>query len=139
MVVTFTAHNSDISSSCSNVIDYLNKENSERLDKFWEAQENPSEVNEAEILIEKNLFFNNEIGEDGKEILLNDKEASKLIDENISSKAKDKESKFFMLNISPSKAELNHMKEIAELELERQGFGKQEQKILNSTDDGKIF
>lgn len=137
MVVTFTAHNSDISSSCSNVIDYLNKENSERLDKFWEAQENPSEVNEEEILIEKNLFFNNEIGEDGKEILLNDKEASKLIDENISSKAKDKESKFFMLNISPSKAELNHMKEIAELELERQGFGKQEQEILNSTDDGK--
>ena len=58
MVVTFTPHNADISSSCSNVIDYLNKENSERLDEFWEAQENPSEVNEDEIYIEKNLFFN---------------------------------------------------------------------------------
>ena len=73
MVVTFTAHNVDFGQTSKGVIEYLGKENGERLDDFGEQQENPSAINEDEINIEKNLFFNNSIDKNNEQIFLNDK------------------------------------------------------------------
>ena len=139
MVVTFTAHNVDFGQTSKGVIEYLGKENGERLDDFWEQQENPSAINEDEINIEKNLFFNNSIDKNNEQIFLNDEEAKKLIDSNISSNAKERESKFYMLNVSPSKAEIEHIKNIAELEIERQGIGKNEKAELLKSEQGTKF
>ena len=139
MVVTFTAHNVDFGQTSKGVIEYLGKENGERLDDFWEQQENPSAINEDEINIEKNLFFNNSIDKNNEQIFLNDEEAKKLIDSNISSNSKERESKFYMLNVSPSKAEIEHIKNIAELEIERQGIGKNEKAELLKSEQGTKF
>lgn len=140
MVVTFTKHNKSISSSSRGMFEYLNKENEERIDEFWENALNNDEdiesIDEEKILIEKNLFFAHN-HEDNSEQFLNEKEASVKIDENISSSTKADQSQFFMLNISPSKSEIEHLKEIADLELARQGISKEEIKMLMQSDEGK--
>ena len=62
MVVTFTKQNTSISSSTRGIFEYLNKENDERIDEFWEnAVDNDLDIeaiDESKIVIEKNLFFN---------------------------------------------------------------------------------
>ena len=140
MVVTFTRHNAATSNSSRGIFEYLNKENDERIDEFWgnalRNEEDISSIDEEEIFIEKNLFFTQDF-ENDKELFYDEKEASKIIDENISSNVKKDQSQFFMLSISPSKAELEHLKKIAEIELEKNGIGEKEKDILLQTDEGK--
>lgn len=142
MVVTFTKHNRSIATSSRGIFEYLNKENDERIDEFWENAVNNGEdiesIDEDKILIEKNLFFTHN-HEDNSEVFLNEKDASVIIDQNISDSTKADQSQFFMLNISPSKSEIEHLKEIANLEMERQGISQNEVKILMQTDEGKRY
>lgn len=141
MVVTFTKHNANLSSSSRGVFDYLNKENDERIDEFWENalrnEEDIESIDESKILIEKNLFFSQNV-EDGVEEIVDEKIASSIIDENISFNSKSGQSHFFMLNISPSKSEMEHLKEVARLECEKVGLGKKEVDILIQSDHGKV-
>lgn len=140
MVVNFTKHNAQGSSSSRGVFDYLTKENEERIDEFWERalenEEDISSIDENSIYIEKNLFFNQDY-ESNEEKYFDEKDASKIIDDNISSNTKKDQSQFFMINISPSKSELDHLKKIAELELERNGIGEKEKEILLQSEQGQ--
>ena len=140
MVVTFTKQNTSISSSTRGIFEYLNKENDERIDEFWEnAVDNDLDIeaiDESKIVIEKNLFFNHNF-EKNEDNYFNEKEASNLIDGNVSSNAKAEQSQFFMLNISPSKAELDHMKKIADIELSTKGISEKEISILEKSEHGQ--
>lgn len=138
MVVTFTKHNSSISSTSRGMFEYLNKENEERIDEFYQnAVDNDLDIesiDESKIDVEKNLFFTHDY-ENNEEQYFNDKEASSMIDNNISSNAKKDQSQFFMLNVAPSKSEIEHLKNIAQLEIEKK-FSKEEIEILLDTEEG---
>ena len=140
MVVTFTKQNTSISSSTRGMFEYLNKENDERIDEFWEnalADDLDIEaIDESKIVIEKNLFFNHDF-ENNVDKYFNEKEASNIIDANVSSNGKSEQSQFFMLNISPSKAEIDHMKNIADIELSTKGLDEKERHILEQSEHGK--
>ena len=139
MVVNFTKHNASMSTSSRGVFEYLNKENDERIDEFYESALNSDldieSIDENKIEIEKNLFFTHDY-EKNEEQYLNEKDASRIIDSNVSSNAKNDQSQFFMLNISPSKSELDHLNKIAELEVEKQ-FTDKEINILLQSEDGR--
>ena len=107
MVVTFTKSNVKSSGGSGGLFNYLDKENQERIDEYLQnandLSDNFSDDKIDNILIESNLYFNQNDEQFKKE------EASKIIDENLSSNAKKDQSQFFMVNISPSKSELEHL------------------------------
>lgn len=137
MHISFTKHDPDISQSCKAVTEYLDKENSSRekeFENFMDEFEN--QVSEFDNQIEKlNLFFTTDEIEGEK--FLDQNTATDLIDENISSRAKESESKFFIINISPSKDELEHLNRVVDLELKSNGFDQKEVDILNQTAKGE--
>lgn len=135
MVVTFTKGSTKSSGGSGGLFDYLDKENQERIDEYLQTSYDNVDIigqsNTDKIVLENNLYFNQNDEKFEKE------EASKVIDENLSSNAKKDQSQFFMVNISPSKSELEHLERIAELELKRNGIGEKEAAILNSTEQGR--
>lgn len=138
MHISFTKHNPDISQSCKAVTEYLEKENSFREKEFENFMDEfeSQKLSDFDKQIEKqNLFFTTDEIDDEK--YLDQNTATDLIDDNISSRAKENESKFFILNISPSKDELEHLNQIIDLELKSNGFNRKEIDILNQTVKGE--
>lgn len=138
MHISFTKHNPDISQSCKAVTEYLDKENSFRekeFENFMDEFENQELLDFDKQIEQQNLFFTN--NENGHEKFFNQNDATNLIDNNTYSRAKENESKFFILNISPSKDELEHLNEIVDLELKSNGIKQKEIDILNQTSEGK--
>lgn len=138
MHISFTKHDPNISSSSKGVMEYLEKENYGRekeLENFFDEVEELEENNFDEQLENQNKFFSNE--ENGTDKFYNQKEATDSIDNNKSSRHKENQSNFFMINVSPSKEELEHLKNIADVELKNRGIGEKEQKILEQSEHGK--
>lgn len=139
MHISFTKHDPRISTSSKGILEYLDKENIGRESEFEDLKENE----ELELtsydqeIANQNLFFSN--AENGQEKFLSKEAASDKIDGNLSYRSKENESKFFMLNISPGKDEIEHLNEVIDLELKSKGIGEKEQKILNQTEDGKKY
>lgn len=105
MHLSITSHNAKEHGSFSeNVFRYLSKENQEqdKEEMFFTHNFDLTDIN--------NLSLN-----------ITEKEAIKQIDENRGTQ-RLKESNFYMLNLSPSKAEIEHMEKIADQELERKGI-----------------
>lgn len=107
MHISFTAHKADSSTSSSSLVEYLDKENqltninSEQKDyeNFFDGAYNS--VNPLQEIETKNII--NELDDNrGRRNL--------------------SESNFFMLNISPSKLELEHMEKLSESELSKRGL-----------------
>lgn len=118
MHISFTAHKADSSTSSSNLIEYLDKENqlntinSDQKDyeNFFDSGYNS--VNPLQEIETKNII--NELDNNRGRRNLN-------------------ESNFFMLNISPSKLELDHMEKLAENELKKRGLKE------NTNEASKVF
>lgn len=128
-----------MSVSCKSMIEYLEKENTGRESNLENAIDDFEELKESnfdEQIENQNRFFSS-LDEREKEKFYDSLEATDAIDSNLSSRAKEKESKFFMLNVSPSKDEIEHLNKIIDKELEFNGFGKKEIEALNKSDAGK--
>ncbi len=118
MHISFTAHKADSSTSSSNLVEYLDKENqlnninSEQKDyeNFFDGAYNS--VNPFQE-IETGTIINE---------LDNNRGSQKLTSSN-----------FYMLNISPSKFELDHMEKLAEKELKNRGIDE------NLNEASKVF
>lgn len=107
MHVSFTAHDAKSSTSSSNLIEYLDKEN--------QLNNVNNEVNNYENYFDTNYdSVNSNQKIDSQEIINN-------LDSNRGSQ-KLSSSNFYMINISPSKYELQHMEKIAEKELNSRGI-----------------
>lgn len=107
MHVSFTAHDAKSSTSSSNLIEYLDKEN--------QLNNVNNEVNNYENYFDTNYdSVNSNQKIDAQEIINN-------LDSNRGSQ-KLSSSNFYMINISPSKYELEHMEKIAEKELNSRGI-----------------
>ncbi|NRS91592.1 hypothetical protein HNQ03_000659 [Chryseobacterium sp. 16F] len=120
-------------------MEYLDKENSSReksFDNYFSSYLEEKENDFDKELLQENLFFTNDDPE-GNPTFLEQNEATNLIDDNLSSRAKENESKFFMLNISPSKAELDHIEELVKMEMYDQGFHQRDLQILSQTEEGQ--
>lgn len=138
MHISFIKHNPSLSSSCKSLSEYLEKENYGReknLELFFEDVEEAELNNYDEQLEKQNRFFTNDV--DQKEVFLNQNEATDLIDNNSSSRHTKNRSNFFMVNISPSKEELDHLKKIVDQELSNNGIGEKERRILEESEVGK--
>lgn len=119
-------------------MEYLEKENNGRekeLENYLDEVESLEENKFDEQLEKQNKFFSN--AEEGKEEFYSQIEATDAIDNNSSSRHKETQSNFYMMNVSPSKNELEHLKEIVDVELKNKGIGEKEQKILEQTEQGK--
>ncbi|MCY1692724.1 hypothetical protein OVA29_21655 [Exiguobacterium sp. SL14] len=109
MHISFTPHNTEISTSCKNVIEYLEKKNISRDNEFEYILDEYEELKQSkfdEQIGYQNKFFTN-TDEVGKEQFIDSVEATDAIDNNLSSQAKDKESKFLCLIFLPVKKKLN--------------------------------
>lgn len=107
MHVSFTAHDAKSSTSSSNLIEYLDKEN--------QLNNVNNEVNNYENYFDTNYdSVNSNQKIDAQEII-------NKLDSNRGSQ-KLSSSNFYMINISPSKYELQHMEKIAEKELNSRGI-----------------
>lgn len=129
MVATFTDHSADISTSSKGVFEYLEKENAEREVEMLGATEELLKEEEIEL----NKFFNQDTSK-----TFDLKEAHKTIDNNSSSNHKNTDANFYMINVSPSKAEIDHLKKIVDIELEQKGFDKKTRDFLEQTEKGKL-
>ena len=107
MNIKFIAHDAKSSSSCSGLVEYLNKEN---------------EIDTDKIRLQEN-FFNQEYSETQPLQNIEMDDVKDTIDSNRGSR-KLSESNFYMLNISPSKDELKHLEKIAVAELTQRGYDK---------------
>ncbi|MBP0611924.1 hypothetical protein J8J42_02550 [Chryseobacterium sp. cx-311] len=139
MHISFTKHNPDLSQSCKNVAEYLGKENYGReqiIEAYFQELEELSGNSFDENLERQNLFFSS--GKEDEEIYLSQEEATDLIDNNSSSRHRQTQSNFFILNVSPSKDELDHLEAVSERELKNRGFGEKERQVLSSTERGKM-
>lgn len=139
MHISFTKHDPRISTSSKGILEYLDKENIGRESELEDLKENEELelTSYDEEIANQNLFFSN--AENGQEKFFSKEVASDKIDANLSYRSKENESKFFMLNISPGKDEIEHLNEVINLELKSKGIGEKEQKILNQTEDGKKY
>lgn len=122
MYVNITPHNAKKSQSSSNIFQYLDKENQEQKLKneylILEGKEEEINPNSVEH------FFNQDYNPydlNDKNAMVNIYEASEQIDKNRGTQNLSS-SNFYMLNISPSEKELQHMEKIAEEELESRGL-----------------
>ncbi|MDF0720852.1 DUF5712 family protein [Kaistella sp. PBT33-4] len=139
MHISFTKHNPDLSPSCKSVTEYLDKENYGReqvVEAYFQELEDLSGNNFDDNLERQNLFFTND--REQEELFLSQEEATDLIDNNSGSRHRQTQSNFFILNISPSKDELDHLEAVSERELKNRGFGEKERKILEATERGKL-
>ena len=107
MNIKFIAHDAKSSSSCSGLVEYLNKEN---------------EIDTDKVRLQEN-FFNQEYTESQPLQNIEMDDVKDAIDSNRGSR-KLNESNFYMLNISPSKDELKHLEKIAVAELTQRGYDK---------------
>ena len=107
MNIKFIAHDAKSSSSCSGLVEYLNKEN---------------EIDTDKVRLQEN-FFNQEYTESQPLQNIEMDDVKDIIDSNRGSR-KLSESNFYMLNISPSKDELTHLEKIAVAELTQRGYDK---------------
>lgn len=133
MHISFTANNPEMGSNCKNVMDYLDKENFEREKIFEECALNMEDMEEQEFdkqLEKQNLFFTNLV--DQEEIFYTSQEATDNIDLNLSSRHTENMSSFFILNISPSKDELQHLDTIADKKISEEFSAKQQAILLQS-------
>lgn len=139
MHISFTKHDPRISTSSKGILEYLDKENIGRESEFEDLKENQDlELsNYDQQVANQNLFFTN--AEKDRETFYSKDQASDKIDGNLSYRSKENESKFFMLNISPGKDEIEHLNEIVNLELKSKGIGEKEQEILNRTEEGSRY
>lgn len=107
MNIKFIAHDAKSSSSCSGLVEYLNKEN---------------EIDTDKVRLQEN-FFNQEYTESQPLQNIEMDDVKDAIDSNRGSR-KLNESNFYMLNISPSKDELKHLEKIAVAELTQREYDK---------------
>jgi len=107
MNIKFIAHDAKSSSSCSGLVEYLNKEN---------------EIDTDKVRLQEN-FFNQEYTESQPLQNIEMDDVKDIIDSNRGSR-KLNESNFYMLNISPSKDELKHLEKIAVAELTKREYDK---------------
>lgn len=107
MHISFTAHNSNSSTSSSSLIEYLDKENHLQNER-------------GEGLTIEN-YFNSDYDSINSNQEINSQEIINNLDSNRGSQ-KLASSNFYMLNVSPSKFELEHMEKIAEAELKNRGL-----------------
>lgn len=139
MHISFTKHDPRISTSSKGILEYLDKENIGRESEFEDLKESEYlELSNYDQQIEnQNLFFTNV--ENDEEKFFSKDQASDKIDGNLSYRSKENESKFFMLNISPGKDEIEHLNEVVNLELKSKGIGEKEQEILSTTEEGSRY
>ena len=108
MHISYTAHNPEkSSSSCSNLIEYLDKEN--------QIENNRDEIKARES------FFNSEYDVINSDLDLNTSDIINELDNNRGSQ-KLSSSNYYMINISPSFDEIKHMEKVAEEELKKRGL-----------------
>lgn len=139
MHISFTKHNPNISSSSKAVMEYLEKENNSRekdLENYLDDVKELEESNFDEQLEKQNKFFSN-AEQDSDEKFYSQIEATDSIDKNSSSRHKETQSNFYMINVSPSKQELEHLQKIVDVELKNKGIGEKERLILEQTEQGK--
>ncbi|MGC5746808.1 DUF5712 family protein [Chryseobacterium sp. NFX27] len=139
MHISFTKHDPNISTSSKGVMEYLEKENNARdkdLENYLDEIDSLEENKFDEQIEKQNKFFSN-AEQDEQEKYYSQIEATDAIDNNSSSRHKETQSNFFMLNVSPSKQELEHLQKIVDVELKNKGIGEKERKILEQTDQGK--
>jgi len=139
MHISFTKHDPRISTSSKGILEYLDKENIGRESELEDFQENENSefYVDDEQFGNQNLFFTN--AKNGEENFFTKNVASDKIDGNLSNRSKGNESKFFMLNISPGKDEIEHLNEVVNHELKSKGIGEKEQDILNQNEEGKKY
>ena len=142
MYLKFTAHKPAQSGTSSRAIfDYLDKENQARRDRDIQEWRNGdiSEERREELL--RNFYnYDNLFNQDFDLNNLDDKKnhisvesAFRMIDENKGTQ-KNKDANFYMLNISPSTKELEHLEKQAEEILAERGLKKEEVVKNGNTD-----
>lgn len=107
MHISYTAHDANSSSSCSNLIEYLDKEN--------QIFNNIHDIKKYE------QFFNSEYDSINSDLKIDTRDIINNLDNNKGTQ-KLSSSNYFMLNISPSQDELRHMEKLAVEELEKRGL-----------------
>ncbi|MRM84279.1 DUF5712 family protein [Riemerella anatipestifer] len=122
MYLNIISHDAKKSVSSSNIFQYLDKENSEEKLKNQNliAEGKEEEINPNSVEHFFNQDFNPYDLED-KNSMIDVYEASMQIDKNRGTQSLSS-SNFYMLNISPSQKELEHMEKIAIEELENRGL-----------------
>lgn len=138
MHISFVSHNASLGSSSAGVFNYLEKENELKDKELYEAYMNDL-VEEYEVdseLKDHQKFFNQELENPEKEKFFEAEQAYNDIDNNVGSRAKT-ESNFYMMNISPSKQEMEHLNKIAEKVLQEKGIGIKEKEVLMQTYEGE--
>lgn len=118
MHVSFTAHDAKSSTSSSNLIEYLDKENQ------------LNNINDEAKTYEN--YFNTDYDSVNSNQKIDAQEIINNLDSNRGSQ-KLSSSNFYMINISPSKYELQHMEKIAEKELNSRGI------YENKNEASKLF
>lgn len=130
MHISFTQHTPSLSLSCKNIIEYLEKENETNNIEKHET-EKAFYIREKEININNKEFFsinNNEV--DKNEVI-------KQIDDNYSDRHKNEQAKFYMINVSPDKKELEHLDNLVDAKINEM-YSKKELKIINKNEQTKI-
>ncbi len=119
-----------VSGSSSSLFMYLDKENEMKEQEAYDAYMNDL-IDEyiVDELQDSQLFFNQELNNDDKEKFFKFNEATKAIDENVGDKKEEKEN-FYLINISPSKDELEHLMKGVNEEIEKIGINKELQNSL---------
>lgn len=140
MYVKFTAHNPTQNGTSSRAIfDYLDKENQAQRDRDIQEWQNGDISAERREELSQNFYnYDNLFNQDFDLNNLDDKKnhisvetAFRMIDENKGTRG-TKEANFYMLNVSPSAKELEHLEKQAEEILDERGLNKNE--IYNSAD-----
>ena len=133
MHVSFTAHNSKLGNSSAGVLAYLDKENDERNSIFFDTKNEDLDLDlNQEYLENQNKFFSN-----SEDKFYTNSEATNEIDGNISERHKEKESAFFMMNVSPSKQELEHLKGLVSDKMKEEGIDEKFVNNAEKTETGK--
>lgn len=115
------------------LFNYLDKEN-----EIKDAEINLFNYNDdidtfaaTELVNETSLFFNQEF-ENGNEKFADNREAVDMIDANRGDTKLD-DTNYYLINISPSKDELEHIQNLVNEELEKNGISKKDQIILENS------
>ena len=133
MHVSFTPHNSMLGYSSAGVLAYLDKENDERNSIFFDTNNKDLDLDlNQEYLENQNKFFSN-----SEDKFYSNSEATNEIDGNISERHKEKESAFFMMNVSPSKQELEHLKGLVSDKMKEEGIDEKFVNNAEKTETGK--
>jgi hypothetical protein len=122
-----------LGNSSAGVLAYLDKENEERNSIFFDTKNEDLEFElNQEYLQNQNKFFSN-----SEDKFYTNSEATNEIDGNISERYKQKESAFFMMNVSPSKQELEHLKSLVSEKMKEEGMDEKFVNNAEKTETGK--